>query len=236
MPSGQGWGSGNPADNWQTINGARHLVDPTQNYYLIDGVRHPIGRQNVLDAVPLAPNVAPAPTPPQFQFVFDTIGQVIVRSIGTCRLLIKPIWAQGIIESGDSSISNTQTFAGAVCAPLDTEEVGEIGRVWAGGSLIFDSGSVVIPSGWTDEDAALLAASLASVVMYPGDEAQLPADLIVADKGAARVNAFRGIRYFIFPNYPIGNGHGLPQLSMEFTRTSDEPEDSGAVEFLAGSD
>jgi hypothetical protein len=218
---------------YQTINGGRHYYDPTQNYVNYGFGRVPIGDPIADLQSALANSVGPAPVPPQFKFTFDTIGQTIVRSIGNCRLLIKPIWALGIIESGDTTISNTQTFAGAVCAPIDPLEEGEIGRVWAGGSLIFNSGEVVAPSGWSAGDAALLAASLSSIVQFPGNEAQLPATLIVADKGADRTNAFRGIRYFIFPNYPIKNG-GLPQLSVEFLRTNSEPEDTGAVEFLPG--
>jgi len=219
---------------YQLIGGVRHQYDPTQNYYLVDGSRHQIGGpQGRLDLGNLG-NVAPAPTPPHFQFTFDTIGQTIVRSFGHCRLLIHPIWALGINESGDTSVSNTQTFAGAVCAPIDQSEEGEIASIWESGSLIFNSGSAVTPSGWTPADAALLAASLAGVLTFPGNESQLPAAPIVADKGPNRTNAFRGIRYFIFPNYPIRQG-GLPQLSVAWQRnnTPDDP-DSGAVEFLAG--
>src|SRR5882762_577561 len=115
------WGSGNPADNYQTINGARHSYDPYANYQTIDGKRIPFGPKRPLGDL-ANNNLAPAPPPPQFQFTFDTIGQIIVRSIGNCRLPIKPIWAQGVIESGDTSIKNTQTFAGAVCAPIDPLE------------------------------------------------------------------------------------------------------------------
>lgn len=235
MVSGPGWGSGNQVDNYQTINGARHVYDPTQNYVNYGFGRVPLGDpiaalQAALDAN--AANVTPAPAPPQFKFTFDTIGQVIVRSIGNCRLLVKPIWAQGIVLSGDSSIKNTQTFAGAVCAPIDQAEEGEIGRIWDAGSLIFNAGTALTPPGWTDADAALLAASLASVVTFVGNESQLPAALIVADKGADKTNAFRGIRYFIFPNYPVKGS--LPQLSLEFNRTNPQPPDGTAVEFLGG--
>jgi len=246
------WGSGNPADNWQTIDGARHVADPNANYWTINGVRHPLfPQQSRLDfGTTSVPAVTPAPTPPQFKFTFDTIGQTIVRSIGHCRLRLVPIWAQGISESGDTSISSTQTFAGALSAPIDPLEDGEIFAVWDGGTQVLNSGGVITPAGWTPEDAALLAASLAGVVIYPGDEAQLPAPLIVADKGADKTNAFRGIRYVIVPNYPINGGGrgsgGLPQLSVGWQRTKDGGEtkqqqrdrdrDFDAVEFAAGLD
>jgi hypothetical protein len=236
---------------YQTINGARHYYDPTQNYALRDGVRYPIGQPSSpsLAGTALAGSVSnaltPAPTPPQFLFTFDTIGQVILRSIGHCRLPLRTIWAQGVNESGDSSTSNTQTFAAALCAPIDPLEEGEIFAIWNGGSQVFNSGGVITPAGWTPADAALLAASLANVEIFPGDEAQLPASLIVADKGADKTNAFRGIRYLIFPNYPVNGGSGgggIPQLSVGWQRTNDggdptddgKPKDFGAVEFLPG--
>jgi hypothetical protein len=228
-------------NTYQLINGARHQYDPTQNYWLIDGARHELfpqqqGRQ-FSDLI--QGGVTPAPTPPQFKFTFDTIGQTIFRSIGHARLPLRTIWAQGINESGDVSISNTQTFAGALCAPIDPLEEGEIFAIWDGGSQIFNTDGVVTPAGWTAADATLLAASLASVVIFPGDEAQLPASLIVADKGAGKTNAFRGIRYIIFPDYPIrGASNGIPQLSVGFQRTNDggnpAEDEFGGVEFLPG--
>lgn len=224
--------------SYQTINGARHQSDPSQNYVDYGFGRVPIGGEQGRQDLGDLGGVTAAPTPPQFLFTFDTIGQVIFRSIGHCRLPLRTLWAQGINESGDVSVSNTQTFAAALCAPIDALEEGEIFAIWDGGSEVFNSTGAVTPAGWTPEDAALLATSLANVVIYPGDEAQLPASLIVADKGADKTNAFRGIRYLIFPDYPIGGGGGgggLPQLSVGWQRNNDGgTTDSGAVEFLAG--
>jgi hypothetical protein len=231
---------GDYLNSYQLINGARHQWDPTVNYVNYGFGRVPIGETQGRDVNGLLDqSVTPAPTPPQFKFTFDTIGQVIFRSIGHCRLPLRTLWALGINESGDVSISNTQTFAAAICAPIDPLEEGEIFAIWDGGSQTFNSSGVITPAGWTPEDAALLATSLANVVIFPGDEAQLPASLIVADKGADKTNAFRGIRYLIFPDYPInggGRGGGLPQLSVGWQRTNDEPPNAefGGVEFLPG--
>ncbi len=231
---------------------AAQYSDPLWQYYntfqLVDGVRsyllpfptNAYAPNTTVANTPLSNT--PSRPPPQYQFTFDTIGQVIFRSIGNCRLPLRTIWAQGINESGDVSISNTMTFAAALCAPIDPDEEGFGATLWAGGSIIYDSGGVVIPPGWTPADAALLATSLANLVIYPGNETQLPADLIVADKGADKTNAFRGIRYIIFPDYPIGGGSsggggtgaGIPQLSVEFQRTNAPADDDGAVEFLPG--
>lgn len=186
---------------------------------------------------------APAPVAPHLRINFDTIGQTIYRTIGHCRLALRPIWAEGIVESGEETVSPTQTFAAALCAPIDPDENGEIFSVWDSDTLISIEGSVVAPVGWSDADVALLAASLAGITVYRGDEIQLPDARIVADKGASRTNAFRGLRYVVVPFYPISAGAGgggtggLPNLSVGFRRTKDggDPEEpSDAVEFLAG--
>lgn len=198
-----------------------------------------------------APTQAPTPVAPHLRINFDTIGQTIPVTLGNVRLALRPIWAEGIVESGDESISPTQTFAGALCAPIDPDEDGEIFSVWESDTQISIEGSVVAPVGWSDADVALLAASLAGITVYKGNEWQLPDPRISADKGAARTNAFRGLRYVIVPSYPIAAGRGggggaggLPNLSFGFRRTNDggetkqqkgePPFDGLAVEFLDG--
>lgn len=205
-------------------------------YQLIDGAKRYLSPYPY-DALASVNTNTNAPPPPQFQnrITFDTIGQVIFRSIGHCRLPLKVIWAQGINESGDVTVSNTQTFAAALCAPIDPSEEIDIFSIWDAGSRVYDLTGALAPIGWTPEDIALLAASLSGILIYPGDESQLPAPLIVADKGASLTNAFRGLRYMIFPDYPI-RGNGLPQLSVVIERTNAQPStDDGAVDFLAGS-
>lgn len=219
---------------------AEKMKDPWfayyQSYQMIDGARHYFGTPPPLELVNLRDQrLSPAPPPPHFLFTFDTIGQTIYRGIGNGRYPLRIIWALGITESGDPAISNTQTFAAAICAPIDPLETGEIISLSDGGDVVIEDGNILAPLGWAPDDAALLATSLAGIVVYPGDESQLPAPLIVADKGAAKTNAFRGIRYIIVPDYPLRNGGGLPQMTATYIRGNDAETDSGAVEFSAGS-
>ncbi len=259
---------------------------------------------------------SPASVPPHLQFTFDTIGQVIFRSIGNCRLPLRPIWIQGVNASGDTNdrthvLTNTlETLAGndvlafaidavfnwvgsslsagngaipdgttvtaasttvvgensslkmsaaatadmpggtvitfktplttitgayALCAPLDPTEFGSLVALYDGSNLIFTaSGGVTPPIGWSAADAAMLVNSLSNITFYPGDEKQLPDPLIVADKGAAATNAFRGIRYVIIPDYPASKG--MPNFSAEYNRSNPgKSKDVTAVEFGAGS-
>ncbi len=190
-----------------------------------------------------AGNVTPAPTATQFHIVFDTIGQPIIRSIGHCLLPLRVIWAQGINwpDPNTSIASPTLTFAGAICAPIDPDEAGSVTLLLNGNDVIYnpDQGGIIIPEGWNSEDAAALQYSLQNAVLYPGDEEQLPAPLIVADKGADVTNAFRGIRYIILPLFPLKLGFN--NLSFGYTRTNPitSPNPSAgagdaAVEFAAG--
>lgn len=176
----------------------------------------------------------PAPVPPHYQITFDTIGQTIYRSIGHVRLPMRIIWAQGINASGTATTSSTITFAAALCAPLDPDETGEVAVIFSSSTAIYntDGGGFIAPDGLSVEDAAALQLSLANAVLYPGDEAQLPAPLIVADKGSDVTNAFRGIRYIIFPLFPLAVANGLPSLSITWRRTNSIS--SAAVEFAAG--
>ncbi len=184
---------------------------------------------------------SPAPTPTHLQFTFDTIGQTIVRTIGLCRVALKTIWVQGINSSGDSlpDGATTMTFAAAMCAPIDPNEGGTVAAMWDGASLIFDpaQGGAIVPTEWDDAaQASALSLALANVRIYPGTETQLPDPLILADKGIAVTNAFRGLRYIVFQNYPIK--HGLPNLSVAWKSPGQASTSSGssnvAVEFAAG--
>lgn len=175
---------------------------------------------------------SPTGISPQYQFTFDTIGQTIFRTIGHCRTPLRIIWAQGIEASGEETTSSTISFAAAVCAPIDPEEEGTIVGISAGGVALFDSSGVTVPDGMTDATSALLNASISNAIVYPGDEAQEPAPLIVADKGASVTNAFRGIRYIVFPDWPLDAG--LPSnMALRWERSNDITLSytSAAVEF-----
>lgn len=184
-------------------------------------------------------NITSTVIPPSYQITFDTIGQTIYRSIGHCRLPLRMIWAQGIVASGSTTTSPTLTFAAALCAPIDPTEEGQVAVIFQGSNAIYDpdQGGIIAPDGLSVEDAAALANSLNNAVVYPGDEAQQPAPLIVADKGANLTNAFRGLRYIIFPLFPLKISMGTG-LSVQWQRTNDIPSKTAytpaAVEFAAG--
>jgi hypothetical protein len=210
----------------QTINGVQRLIYSVNSNYSPGS----------------SSGATPAGVPPAYQFSFDTIGQTIYKSIGHCRLPLKVIWAEGVkagTTSGSPSTTSsaTVTFAAALCAPIDPEETGSVAMIFAGATAIYntDQGGVIVPTGTNTADAALLAASLAAAVVYPGDEAQLPATLIVNDKGTSLTNAFRGIRYIVFPDFPISISD-TTNLSTVYhsTSTSSGSYAAAAVEFAAG--
>ena len=132
------------------------------------------------------------------------------------------------------------TFAACYCAPLIPGEDVSISRIWSFGTLIYDvnNGGVIPPENVDDATIAYLETCLANLVVYPGDEAQLPNPLIQADKGADVTNAFRGFRYVVFVDFPllIAN-NSVPNINIEWTaparlNVSDVFTLLGAVEGL----
>ncbi len=152
---------------------------------------------------------------------------------------------------GELVSAPTVTFAGALCHPLDPTELGNIISIFNGVNPLFSAtNGITPPASWSTANQAQLQASLEGILVYPGDEAQLPAPLIVADKGADATNAYRGLRYVIIPNYPFGveaTSLGFPQLIFEWRRSNGIPpppvvpprpkpkNNIIAVEFAAGS-
>lgn len=175
------------------------------------------------------PKWTPAANSSQFstQFNFDTIGQTIPRSIGHVPLPMRLIWVLGVEQSGAEITVPTFTAAWALCRPIDPTEEGIVAAIFSGGQTIYDpnQGGVVIPDGMDDATATALKDALEASVIYPGDENQEPAPLIVSDKGE-QTPAFRGLRYIIIPGMPVSQS----QLSMQWNRSNSIP----AVEFAAG--
>ncbi len=174
---------------------------------------------------------APTGVAPHMQFSFDTIGQTIFRSVGHCRLPLRTLWVQGIQNEGDMlpEGATSYTFAAALCAPFDPTETGDFFQLYDGNSLIFDQDSGILPPvDWAPSDQELLITALTAATFYPGDEAQLPDPLILADRGAEIANAFRGLRYVVIPGYPL-----RPPPSVVFRRTN-TISNVTAVEVAAG--
>lgn len=175
------------------------------------------------------------PTPPsvQYQFTFDTIGQVIIRTIGHCRVPLRIIWAAGVTESGQIVTSTTVSFAAALCAPFDPDEQGSIEAIFMGGVAVFDNsgGGFIAPDGMDPTTADLLKTCLENVTFYPGNETQTADSLIQADRGAL-TPGFRGLRYVVFPNWPTAVS--ATDLSVQYNR-SNPTYTAAAVEFAAGS-
>lgn len=162
---------------------------------------------------------SPTGTAPSLQFFFNTIGKPIFRMIGKCRLPGQIIWAQGINSSGDVLTTAFCTFAAAYGAPIDVNEDVSIGRMWANGTLFYDvaqGGTLQVPSIASDVQG-YLNFSVANMFSYRGDEAQLPDPEIVADKGADLTPAFRGLRYCVFPKFPLAIAHNtMPNINIEW--------------------
>jgi hypothetical protein len=191
----------------------------------------------------LNPSVQDMPTPiaPQMMITFDTIGQTIFSTMGHSRMPLRYLWVQGITNSGDVVNGTTITFAAALCAPIDPLEEGTTFTLYEGAAQVYTFvDGITPPSSWDPIRQALLVASLATAVIYPGTEGQDPDPTIIADKGAGLVSGYRGLRYIVLRDYPATS---LPNLSAVWQRTNEGPTGGKkkkpkpgtiAVEFAAG--
>ena len=179
-----------------------------------------------------------------FQVItFDTIGQTIFLTLGHGRTPLRFIWVQGLNSQGDILEADSITFAAALCEPLDPLEDGNSFSIFDGAQQVYNEiDGITPPVNWDPVRQALLVASLATAVIYPGTEGQDPDPSIVADKGASVVSANRGIRYIVLQDYPSS---GLPSLSLVWQRTNPNspgtkgkkpkpPKTTIAVEFAPG--
>jgi hypothetical protein len=177
------------------------------------------------------------PPPAHVQFFFNTIGQVVFRAIGRVRLPGQILWAQGINASGDLLTSSFCTFASVYCAPIIPGENVSITRMWSFGTLIYDinNGGVIPPGNVDDTTVAYLETCLSNIVIYPGDEAQLPDPLIQTDKGADVTPAYRGFRYIVFPQFPLlVANNAVPNVNVEWTPNYTTPLNFSSIMILIG--
>jgi hypothetical protein len=232
-PLGYRWNLGTIAADGSAVPNLEAVGNLTSNIPVLGGS----------NPDPSLPNVT-TPLAPQMVITFDTIGQLIYAALGHGRFPFRYLWVQGVSASGDVVSGDTITFAAALCAPLDPLEEGDTLSIFDGAVAVFNVvNGITPPTGWDPIRQALLIASLATAVIYPGTEGQDPDPTILADKGPSLVSANRGIRYIVLQDYPA---NALPSLSVVWDRSN--PNDPGikgkkkkkkddgvAVEFAPGS-
>ncbi len=231
-PAGYTWGMGSIGAGGTVIPQLQAVGNTTSQIPVLGGS----------NPDPTLPNTV-APIAPHMVITFDTIGQLIYETVGHGRMPLRYLWVQGINVSGDVLIGDTITFAAALSSPIDPLEDGTTLTIYDGAQAVFSTlNGITPPSNWDPIKQALLIASLATAVVYPGTEGQDPDPTILADKGAALTSAFRGLRYIVLQDYPATS---LPSLSTVWSRTSTnapgtggvkkKPDNTtGAVEFAAG--
>lgn len=148
---------------------------------------------------------------PNLDVTFDAWGSPIPLVMGHVRIMGKMIWGNAL-EVGTSVASPAfLSFAIGFSYQLDPLEWQwiECVAIWANGIKIFGG----------DNDLVGL-----TFTFYEGKE-DAPIDpLILADKGANRTPAFRGLRYIVFRDFPLSIvGNALPMISAEFAMTKDAP-------------
>ncbi len=143
-------------------------------------------------------------------------GASIPTIFGTMRLAGNVIWAAPLISKpttseaggkGGVSGSGGQTayeYFADFALSLATGEVGELLKIWADGTLIYD-----VVSASETRSASL------NFRFYNGDENQLPDSIMEADLGTGQVPAYRGLSYLVFDHLPLSNfGNRIPNIEV----------------------
>ena len=152
-------------------------------------------------------------------------GEFLPRVYNTERLTGNIFWVEGdkisetsntkTVEQGGKGGSEQKvtTFAYHVTMAVGICEgpISGISRIWADNILIYDVSD--------STDIGAVARSLeigGDIVIYLGNDDQLPNSTIELEKGTGNVPAFRGTAYLLLRNFQLENyGNRIPNLSFE---------------------
>jgi hypothetical protein len=150
----------------------------------------------------------------RFRIMGSSEGAPLARVFGRARVAGQLIWSSRFLETvrseqvggkGGGTTVREYSYSVSLAVALCEGEVARVGRIWADGQPIDQSG---------------LAFRL-----HPGTEAQLPDPLIAAIEGDAP--AYRGTAYIVFDNLDLTPyGNRIPQFNFEVFRRA--PAAAGA--------
>lgn len=153
----------------------------------------------------------------------STYGGAIPTVYGTARVGGNVIWSTDKIEigttqtagkGGGSSNTTYKYYVHMAIAPCYGPITG-IRKIWQDGRLIYDvSSGVSVVSALATADNPY-----SSLVLYYGDEAQLPDSIIESFEGVGNVPAYRGIAYVRMFGIECPGGR-VPQFSFEVTTSA----------------
>lgn len=150
----------------------------------------------------------------RFRVMGSSEGAVLPRVFGRMRVSGQVIWASRFLESvhsqnvggkGGGQKVREFSYSVSLAIALCEGEVSRIGRIWADGQAIDQSGL--------------------TMRLHSGDEDQLPDPLIAAIEGQGNAPAYRGTAYVVLENLDLTPfGSRTPQFNFEvFRRPSAKP-------------
>ena len=147
----------------------------------------------------------------------STYGQAIPLAYGATRLAGNVIWSTGLIETrqeetkkvkggkGGRSTKVTNviyTYSVSFAVALSARPIVGVGRIWADGKLLRDSGGQLAVDG--------------ALRIYDGGEDQVADPLIEAKEGVGNAPAYRGLAYVVFEQLALAEyANRIPNLTFE---------------------
>ncbi len=142
----------------------------------------------------------------RFRVMASSEGSALARVYGRCRVAGQIIWSSRFLEAvrsenvggkGGGTTVREYSYSVSLALALCEGEVARIGRIWADGQAVDQSGL--------------------TLRLHEGTEGQLPDPLIAAIEGDAP--AFRGTAYVVFENLDLTPyGNRIPQFNFEVFR------------------
>lgn len=177
----------------------------------------------------------PTPQPPQpaQQISNSTYGSVIPLGWGTIVMPANLVWASQRRETDPNALGKGGMMGGSQqTGPTFQQDmffvcgVGRNGskplRIWFNSKLVYD----LSPA---NDSSNNVIDNPVSFRWYDGRETQMPDSLIVADRGANAVSAYRGLTGIMFDNADITDGGGvIPTVQVEVAFA---PEDANSYRY-----
>ncbi len=157
----------------------------------------------------------------------SSYGEGLPRLYGTMRVAGQVIWSTGLVETAKTSgggkrsggRTTTYSYAASFAVALAGRRIAGVGRVWADGKLLRNSGGEMLTPG--------------VMRLHLGGEGQAADPLIAAAEGVGGAPAYRGIAYAVFEDLQLGDyANRVPNLSFEVIADEDPPSVGAIVRDL----
>lgn len=158
----------------------------------------------------------------------SSVGDPVIVGYGTFASTGTVMFLDVIVEHSQTTTQGgkgapqqsqtTYTYTQSIGIGLCEGPILDVSRIWENGELVFDKRGIQ-PGETTVQYAKRLRVSsayAATMVLYLGDETQLPDPTIELQQGVGNTPYYRGLAYIVYPNRKLRNDQGLRHPTFKF--------------------